>query len=80
MKQIKPIHAANIYTTKGVPTSFTLKIRRFSTHISLNPLSSNVRTLFALQLFAFYSPLIDHTRALTWCTRDNPVCAAPVQK
>ena len=33
--------------------------------------------LFArLWLFGFYSPLLAHTHALTWCTCDNPVCAA----
>ena len=31
-----------------------------------------------LQLFRFYSPV--HACALTWCTRDNPVCAVPAQR
>ena len=46
------------------------------------PVPSKVRMLFACWLFGFYSPLllIAHTRALTWCTRDNPVRAAPAQK
>ena len=65
-----------------VPTGFMLESEEFQ--ISLKPLPSKVRMLFAhlwlFFFFYFYSALLALARVLTWCTRDNPIRAAPAQK
>ena len=61
-----------------IPTGFTLKSEEFQPQISLKLLTSKFGTFLAhLRLFSFYSPLLTHAHALTWCTHDNPIHVAP---
>ena len=81
-KWIKPIHtASNVYTTRW---TYLLAVQKsFNWQISLKVLPWRWECfllVFGFLAFTVYSYLIAHTRALTWCTCDNPVHAAPAQK